>query len=133
MSWWHPFRFVLCLILFGNVTLLLWLRLRFLLILRHFNKVRHVNIREKWFSKIIHNTSDKVSGLFSSLTFRCVFFKMGKPAPSPKKTKMCDIIYRLRRISAHERLIVAFHVLQVTYQAVLFQCPSLPKAHLQGF
>ena len=34
-----------------------------------------------------YSTCERVSGLFSSFTTRPVFFKTGKPAPSPKKQK----------------------------------------------
>lgn len=43
-------------------------------------------MEEVWYLMIINNTLE-VSGVFSSFTTRCVFFKTGKPPPSPNKQK----------------------------------------------
>lgn len=48
----------------------------------------YLNLRgKKRYLNTLSSTCDTVSWVFSSLTARCVFFKTGNPAPSPKKIK----------------------------------------------
>lgn len=63
------------------------------------------------------------------LTFGCVFFKTGKPPPKPEN--MCVVIFKLKNES-HVKSQPTLHLLQLTYQVILSQCPCpLPQEILR--